>query len=89
MLLSEVFEPQNEEQSYRNNGMLFHYFRFVTAALTFFVGFSITNSMLNTVNLEMHGEYRITLLVGLEMAAYGIGATVGPPFAGLSYIERS
>ena len=43
--------------------------------------------MLNAVNLEMHGEYRITLLVGLEMAAYGIGAAIGVPFAGISMLS--
>ena len=46
------------------------------------VAHSCNACYINPAVIEMHGENGVSLVFGLEMLVYGLGATTSPPLAG-------
>ena len=54
----------------------------------FSIGFSLIAALENAVNLEVHGEYKIALLLGLQLFSFGIGTVTMVPLAGKLFYTK-
>ena len=55
---------------------------FIVTMAVLGAGYSFNSCYANPTVIEMHGENGVSLMFGLEMLVYGLGATTAPPLAG-------